>query len=180
MLRVPQIILLGGLAYIVGCGPESNMTRVSGTVTVDGEVPAQGSIAFIPLDGAAPTTGAVIDQGKYTSEAPLGESKVEIRVAKVVGKKKLYDTPDSPVQEIMQEVLPAKYNESTELRSSVARKAGTATKDIRGPCRPIGPSPSRPRGMGCPTAGPRRVSTASSRERPQASTGPPPLAPPRA
>jgi hypothetical protein len=34
--------------------------------------------------------------GKFSSEVPIGESKVEIRVPKVVGKKKLYDTPDSP------------------------------------------------------------------------------------
>ena len=92
------------------------MTNVSGMVTVDGKAPEQGSISFIPLNGSTPTTGAVITQGKYESQAPIGESKVEIRVPKVVGKKKLYDTPDSPEQEIMQELLPAKYNETSELR----------------------------------------------------------------
>ncbi len=47
----------------------------------------------MPVDGKTATTGAVIENGKYKSDAPLGESKVEIRVPKVVGKKKLYDTP---------------------------------------------------------------------------------------
>lgn len=103
-------------AGATGCGPESKMTSVSGTVSVDGKPAEKGSISFIPVDGMTSTTGAVIENGKYKSEAPLGESKVEIRVPKVVGKKKLYDTPDSPVQEVLEEVLPAKYNEATELR----------------------------------------------------------------
>lgn len=85
-------------------------------VTIDGVAPETGSISFIPIDGSTPTAGSVIEKGKYDSEAPIGESKVEIRVPKVIGKKKLYDTPDSPVQDIMEEVLPPKYNEASELR----------------------------------------------------------------
>ena len=92
------------------------MAKVTGTVTIDGEPAENGSISFIPVDGLSSTTGASITKGKFTSDAPIGESKVEIRVPKVVGKKKLYDTPESPVQDVMAEVLPAKYNESTELR----------------------------------------------------------------
>ena len=53
---------------------------------------------------------------------------MEVRIPKVVGKKKLYDTPDSPEQEIMEEVLPAKYNEVTELRVDI--KKGINTKDF--------------------------------------------------
>src|SRR5262245_27388147 len=89
---------------------------MSGTVNIDGQPVAKGSISFIPADGQGPTTGAEIIAGKYASTAPRGESKVEIRVPKVVGQKKLYDTPNSPVQDILAEVLPAKYNEQTELR----------------------------------------------------------------
>ncbi len=116
MSRLFYVGCLLSLGIAVGCGPESKMTMVSGTVTIDGVPPETGAISFIPIDGATPTAGGVIEKGKYTSEAPIGESKVEIRVPKVVGKKKLYDTPDSPVQDIMEEVLPPKYNEATELR----------------------------------------------------------------
>jgi hypothetical protein len=56
------------------------MTSVTGTVTIDGKSPERGSISFIPVDGMTATSGAVITQGKYESQAPLGESKVEIRV----------------------------------------------------------------------------------------------------
>jgi hypothetical protein len=97
------------------------MGTVSGTVTVDGKLAEKGSISFIPVDGMTPTAGGVIAAGKYQSEAPIGESKVEIRIPKVVGKQKLYDTPDSPVQDIMEEVLPAKFNEATELRFTASK-----------------------------------------------------------
>mgnify|MGYP006952624399 CR=1 FL=1 len=116
MSRAAFLVLFSWLMLALGCGPESNMTTVTGTVTVDGAVPDQGSISFIPVDGMTQTTGAVIEKGKYKSDAPIGESKVEIRIPKIVGKKKLYDTPDSPEQEILAEALPAKYNEQTELR----------------------------------------------------------------
>ncbi|MDX1929868.1 MAG: hypothetical protein SFV81_25295 [Pirellulaceae bacterium] len=116
MLRLFGALVCLALVSTLGCVPESKMTKVTGVVTIDGVMPDTGSISFIPVDGMTPTSGAVIEKGKYTSEAPIGESKVEIRVSKVVGKKKLYDTPDSPEQEIMEEVLPPKYNEATELR----------------------------------------------------------------
>ena len=45
--------------------------------------------------------------------------KVEIRVPKIVGKKKLYNTSDSPVQDVMDETLSDKYNNATELKFDV-------------------------------------------------------------
>ena len=116
MVRTLKLIFLVCSLFACGCGPESKMATVTGSVTIDGKPAESGSISFVPVDGMSSTSGASIVDGKFTSEAPIGESKVEIRVPKVVGKKKLYDTPDSPVQNVMEEVLPAKYNESTELR----------------------------------------------------------------
>lgn len=113
-------------AVVVGCSSD-NMADVTGTVTVDGKSPEKGSIAFIPADGKSQTAGAEIQNGKYSARVPIGNSKVEIRVAKVIGRKKLYDTPDSPVQDVMEEVLPKKYNEETELTFEV--KPGTNEKN---------------------------------------------------
>ncbi len=107
--------------FCAGCGPEPNTGEVTGTVSVEGKPTDKGSISFIPVNGQGPTEGAEIIGGKYKSKASLGECKVEIRVPKIVGKKKLYDTPDSPVQDVMEEALPAKYNESSELRIDVKK-----------------------------------------------------------
>ncbi len=45
--------------------------------------------------------------------------KVEITSPKVVGTKKIYDTPDSPVMPVTEEGLPARYNTATELKLTV-------------------------------------------------------------
>ena len=115
-------------ACFVGCGPESNVAKISGTVSIDDKPTENGAISFVPVSGKGPTGGTEIKEGKFTSEAAIGECKVEIRVSKVVGKKKLYDTPDSPERDLLEEVLPAKYNEATELRVEI--KKGVNTKDF--------------------------------------------------
>jgi hypothetical protein len=120
-------LVLAAAFALVGCGDGSSLPKVSGSVSVDGQLVEKGSISFIPAAGQGPTTGTEILAGKYTSQAPLGEAKVEIRVPKVVGKKKLYDTADSPVQDVMEELLPARYNEKSELRFE--SKAGRNEKN---------------------------------------------------
>jgi hypothetical protein len=114
---------------LAGCsksGPP--MAEVTGTVTVDGEPAKMGSVAFFPTDGKSRQGGGPIEDGKYTAMVPLGMSKVQIRVSKVVGEQKLYNTPDSPVQPILQEVLPAKFNDDTELTYDV--QPGKNEKDF--------------------------------------------------
>ncbi len=128
MVRTFSLVFFVTCVFACGCAPESKMATVTGIVTIDGAPAEKGSISFIPVDGMSSTAGATIENGKYKSEAPIGESKVEIRVPKVVGKKKLYDTPESPVQDIMAEVLPSKYNESTELRFTAQK--GKNEKDF--------------------------------------------------
>ena len=101
-----------------GCS-EPTEGVVSGTVIVDGKPAKTGSIAFIPVDGQSSTAGAPITDGEYTAIVPLGRAKVQIRVNKKVGEKRIYNTPDSPIQTILAEVLPPKFNDETELRLDV-------------------------------------------------------------
>ncbi|HJQ80403.1 MAG TPA: hypothetical protein VJ828_10635 [Lacipirellulaceae bacterium] len=105
---------------VAGCDKGiAGRSRVHGTVTVNGTPPASGAIAFTPVDGAAPTAGGEIVDGKYSVDVPIGQSMVAIRVPRVVGQRKLYNTPDSPVQPTMEESLPAKFNDETELTIDV-------------------------------------------------------------
>jgi len=107
------------LLLVVGCSGDATTAKVSGVVSVDGQPAESGSIGFFPVDGKSPTAGAVIEAGRYTAQVPFGKSKVEIRIPKVIGEKKLYDTPDSPVQPVMNETLPPKYNDESELEIEV-------------------------------------------------------------
>ena len=118
------------LGLATGCGPESKVALISGSVNIDGKPVDKGSIAFAPLDGKGPSGGGEIVGGKYKCDAALGECKVEIRVPKSVGQKKLYDTPESPMQEIFEEVLPQKYNEATELRVQVQKGKNEKNWDL--------------------------------------------------
>jgi len=109
-----------------GCS-RSKLASVSGTVTVDGEPAQVGAISFFAVDNQAPTAGAQINDGAYSAEVSPGLCMVQIRVSKIVGEKKLYDTQNSPVRKVWGEVLPAKYNDNTELKLEV--KPGVNKQD---------------------------------------------------
>ena len=126
--RSIALLLIVLLLSISSSCSDSHRATVSGTVTIDGQPVKAGSIAFFAVDEKSPTTGATIADGQYAAAVPLGLAKVQIRVAKVVGQKKLYNTPDSPMQPIMHEVLPRKYNDDTELQLEV--KSGSNIKDF--------------------------------------------------
>lgn len=128
-VMIQQSLILFAVAVLTGCtGGDPNFSEVSGSVTVDGQPLKEGNITFSSVSGNAPSAGGPIADGKYTAKVHIGSTKVEIRASKVVGQKKVYDTPDSPVQPILEEVLPAKYNERTELTLEV--QPGTTVKDF--------------------------------------------------
>ena len=81
--------------------------------------------------GAAPTAGGKIVDGKYSVDVPIGPSKVAIRVPKIVGQRKLYNSPDSPVQPLMEESLPAKFNDETKLTMDVQPDATQGDFDLK-------------------------------------------------
>jgi hypothetical protein len=108
-------VLLG----LVGCGNAGKTTLVEGTVSYQDEPVHRGGIRFIPEDSNVSPTGGVIKDGKYSVRVPWGQMKVQINSAKEIGKRKLYDTPNSPEGPIMGESLPPKYNENTELSLDV-------------------------------------------------------------
>jgi hypothetical protein len=121
-----RLALLAGVLFAAGCDEPTTGT-VTGMITVDGAPAKNGSIAFFPVDGKASTAGAEIVDGHYTAEVAFGQSKVEIRVPKVVGERKLYDAPNSPMKSVLAESLPAKYNDASELTLDV--KPGENQKD---------------------------------------------------
>src|SRR5687768_3084487 len=115
-LRAAGAALLVALA--VGCGGPSDGV-VSGTVTVDGEPLKDGLIRFEPTDPNARPVDATIADGKYTATLAPGEAKVSIWANKVVGKTKMYDTPDSPTVDKVVELIDPQFNDATTLRLTV-------------------------------------------------------------
>lgn len=117
-MRATLLIFAIAVLFFPGCG-KSKLATVSGAITIDGQPAEVGSIAFFPTNGKSPTAGGEIHSGRYTTAVTPGPAKVEIRVPKQVGEKKLYGTTSGPERPIFVELLPAKYNDATELQFDV-------------------------------------------------------------
>ena len=126
--RLSACLMFVCLLVGTGCGPTDRTGHVSGQIEVDGKPLDDASITFKPFDGNGPTTGSVVKRGQYSAEVPVGTMKVSINQGKVIGKKKVYPTPDSPERPITKEALPARFNEKTELQYEVQR--GKNKKDF--------------------------------------------------
>ncbi|MGL4553251.1 MAG: hypothetical protein ACRC33_18965 [Gemmataceae bacterium] len=126
--RLAPAALLVAMAALVGCGGD-RPGEVSGTVSVDGQVPAEGSsITFVPT-GQTAGGGGLIEGGKYVVKLVPGNYKVEIRVPKALTGAKPAPVVDGPLPggpgaggpggsggpANIEESLPAKYNDQTEL-----------------------------------------------------------------
>jgi hypothetical protein len=126
---------LGGLlallaaALVLGCadsGPKRH--RVSGTVQYKGQPVKAGTVTFIPEGAPSAAGGAPIAEGKYDIPAGAGliPGKYKVSVSypdpKTVAAQG--EMPGMSVQP--REMLPAKYNASTELQAEV--KSGASNE----------------------------------------------------
>lgn len=120
-------LIVALVVVAAGCGSgDASKGTVTGEVTLDGQPLKTGLIRFVPADGKTPTADAAITDGKFTAVVPLGEKKVEISAPKVVGKTKMYDTPDSPVVDQVTDMIPKQYNVQSTLTLTVQK--GTQEK----------------------------------------------------
>lgn len=129
--RFSFLAAVGFSVALAGCGDaKEGFAVVRGAVQVDGAAPASGQISFYPI-GTGNPVGTKIENGQYEIEVPIGRTKVDIRVPKVVGERRLFNAPDSPVKEVRTEALPSKYNTETELRYEVKAGANVAEFDLK-------------------------------------------------
>lgn len=119
------------IALLAGCSLKPAGGKVKGTVTLDGQPLATGQILFVAVDQSSPSAEAAITAGEFEALVPPGEKRVEIRAPKVTGKKKMYDTPDSPTVDTVVELLPAKYNVNSELKMTVDGTAQEQNFDLK-------------------------------------------------
>ncbi len=121
---------LAGILGLAGCSSGPATADVTGSASVDSVPIEDGHISFFPADGQGATAGGLIKSGKYEAKGvAIGKMKVIVSSSKVVGKKKVYDTPDSPEMPVTKEVLPDKFSNPglTELTFDV--KSGKNEKN---------------------------------------------------
>ncbi len=124
------LAIFGAVAALVGCGDSVKTADVSGTVTYDGKPVEEGAISFVPADGKGPSGGGTIKDGKYTAtKVPVGNAKVRISAAKVVGAaKEDKDAPGRPP--LTKESIPEKYNTKSDLTFEVKSGANEKNWDL--------------------------------------------------
>jgi hypothetical protein len=119
------------VALLAGCGGGSDAT-VSGEVLVDGQPLKKGRIKFTPADTKRSPVEVYVTDGRYTAEVPVGEATVQIYGDKVVGRQKMYDTPDSPVVEKVEELVDEAYNVRSNLKMTVQKGSQEKKWEVRG------------------------------------------------
>jgi len=103
---------------LLGCGggggtPKPAMSRVTGTVTLDGQPLADGVLVADPADKSGLPAQAAIVNGAFSFEATPGRKTVRVSRTEVSPEKDQYGEP------ISREVLPARYNALSELAEVV-------------------------------------------------------------
>jgi hypothetical protein len=124
-------LCLALVAFTPGCSVDENHASVTGTVTLDGQPLKSGTIRFDSTDGRAAAADASITDGRFTAKMPPGDKRVSITAPKVVGKRKMYDTPDSPTVDTIEELLPARYNSQSTLTLTVAPGGQQPTFELK-------------------------------------------------
>lgn len=128
ILRTPAVVsaVLVSLS-VAGCGQESRWQRlpVSGTVTLDGEPLAGGTITFVPLKGAAgPKARTSVVDGSFEFDADrgpvAGTMRVEIHSAGVDVEEfeQMIRSGQRPVTRRI--AIPKDFNDYSQLRVQVA------------------------------------------------------------
>ena len=125
-----RFLLFLGFATLVGCS--NGKSSVTGSVTIDGQPVASGSVTFVKQGGELAREGAVIQGGSFHANIPPGTYKLELNGQKVVGKRKqkAFDGTDEEV-ELTDEVFPPRYNTKSELLEEIKPGANVVTLDLK-------------------------------------------------
>jgi len=118
ILRFSILLILVSIV-LGGCTRGPATGTVNGEVTLDGQPLTKGHVEFSPIDGQGQTGGALIERGKFSAQIPVAKMKVALHSPKVVGKRKAYDTPESPWEDEVAEALPARYHINSDLTLDV-------------------------------------------------------------
>lgn len=107
------------LTLVIGCSGDG-LSAVSGTVTLDDRPIDNGTIEFLPADGKGPTAAAIIEGGRYQVRVAPGPKEVRIAGYRKTGERHLDPgDPSSPMIDVQEQIVPARYNTASELQCEV-------------------------------------------------------------
>lgn len=113
-------LIVAAILGLSGCTKGPAIGTVEGEVTFDGQPLKDGRVLFTPIDGQGQTGGSTIADGKFTAQMPVAKMKVAINANRVIGRKPVYEgDPKSPMMDVVEELIPQRYNVNTELELDV-------------------------------------------------------------
>jgi hypothetical protein len=131
-MRIATCAVLIGVGLVgPGCSRGPATGTVVGEVTLDGQPLPKGHLEFTPIEGQGQTGGALIEGGRFTATVPVAKMQVRFHAPKVIGKRKAYDTPESPWEDDIGEALPAKYHEKSDITLDVKRGRQEVRYDLK-------------------------------------------------
>ena len=114
-------LLLFIMTALAGCSEDQPTGTINGTVNLDGQPLSEGIVSFVPVDGKTGTASAPIKDGQFQATVPVTEMKLMFSAPKVVGKKKMYNTPDSPTVDEVLELIPPRFGANSKLTIHVKK-----------------------------------------------------------
>jgi hypothetical protein len=120
----------GAACLLVGCGG-ADLGSVQGTVSWQGAPLPTGEVRLVPLSNQGKIAAAHVEQGQFSVELAPGPWRIEFSAPKVTGKQRMYDAPDSPTVDVVEELLPPRYNVQSELTLDVVAGSQEAKFDLQ-------------------------------------------------
>jgi hypothetical protein len=134
-LAAGGLLVLGCVVLVLWFHRESEPS-VTGTVRLDGESLATGSIAWIPIEGTPGPGGGggISGGGKYEIKRGLrpGKYRVEIRSTRTLSRKVLNPTIPSELVDEEVSVIPEQYNARSGLIREVGPGSTVVNFDLNG------------------------------------------------
>ena len=130
--RLGRALLLGTLLYTAGCSSDSDIGRVEGIVTLDGQPLPKATVVFIQGQGR-PAGGITDEQGRYGLNYAEGRKGAlpgmnRVRITTAQGPS---ETPDGEPVPAVPERIPTQFNsESTLQFEVVAGEVNVANFDL--------------------------------------------------
>lgn len=130
-----RILVVAMLTVVLGCGggagPKRSTIQVRGKITLDGKPIDGGSVTFDPKDGKGGAVSAQISAGNYETRVEPGVKVVRVTFPKVIRTEPVYPgSANSPMIDITEEAIPAKYNSQSRLEKDLTEVSGSVDFDL--------------------------------------------------
>jgi hypothetical protein len=119
MRRFPGRLLVPLALSLAGC-QDSTLVTLHGHVTLDGRPVPTGAVTLLPDHLNGRTASGIIAGGEFTVQLPPATYRVVITSPKVVAPAAGVNDPTEADEQHVQETIPARYNERSEMRVTIA------------------------------------------------------------